>query len=165
MPAVTLGAAEQWLGVYPYIYIHLTRRLFNNPDVYQAANERNAIVVGGAARSVGAAGGWVQGGGHSPLGALYEMGIDSEWVSLQSSTATNTGFADALQFTVVKPNGKIVTANACQNKDLFWALRGGGGSTWGVSDFQQLFLVLLTRTVVYRLRWMSPIKHTPHWTA
>ncbi|KAF8600190.1 FAD binding domain-containing protein [Ceratobasidium sp. AG-I] len=98
VPAVTLGAAEQWL------------------DVYQAANERNVTVVGGAARSVGAAGGWVQGGGHSPLGALYGMGVDN-----------------TLQFTLVKPNGKIVTANACQNKDLFWALRGGGGSTWGVT--------------------------------
>jgi hypothetical protein len=24
------------------------------------------------------------------------------------------------------------TANACQNTDLFWALRGGGGGTFGV---------------------------------
>jgi hypothetical protein len=47
-------------------------------DVYQAANERNVTIVGGAARSVGAAGGWVQGGGHSPLGALYGMGVDSK---------------------------------------------------------------------------------------
>lgn len=98
VPAVTLGAGEQWI------------------DVYKAANVRNVTIVGGAARSVGAAGGWVQGGGHSPLGALYGMGVDN-----------------TLQFTVVKANGKVVTANACQNKDLFWALRGGGGSTWGVT--------------------------------
>ncbi|KAF8599094.1 FAD-binding domain-containing protein [Ceratobasidium sp. AG-I] len=98
IPAVTLGAAEQWL------------------DVYQAANEHNVTVVGGAARSVGAAGGWVQGGGHSPLGVLYGMGVDN-----------------VLEFTVVEANGEIVAANACQNKDLFWALRGGGGGTWGVT--------------------------------
>ncbi|KAJ1308117.1 hypothetical protein OPQ81_002179 [Rhizoctonia solani] len=97
-PAVTVGAAEQWL------------------DVYKAANERNVSVVGGAARSVGAAGGWVQGGGHSPLGALFGMGVDN-----------------VLEFTVVKPNGQIVKANKCQNQDLFWALRGGGGGTWGVT--------------------------------
>ncbi|KAG8706368.1 hypothetical protein FRC11_008295, partial [Ceratobasidium sp. 423] len=96
--AVTVRAAEQWV------------------DVYKAAEEHNVSVVGGAARSVGAAGGWVQGGGHSPLGGLFGMGVDN-----------------VLQFTVVKPNGQIVKANRCQNKDLFWALRGGGGGTWGVT--------------------------------
>ncbi|KAH7325285.1 hypothetical protein B0J17DRAFT_681764 [Rhizoctonia solani] len=96
--AVTVGAAEQWL------------------DVYKAADQHNVSVVGGAARSVGAAGGWVQGGGHSPLGGLFGMGVDN-----------------VLQFTVVKPDGQIVKANKCQNKDLFWALRGGGGGTWGVT--------------------------------
>ncbi|QRV90345.1 FAD-binding domain protein [Ceratobasidium sp. AG-Ba] len=89
--AVTVGAAEQWR------------------DVYKAVDDRKVIVVGGAANSVGAAGGWLQGGGHSPLSVLHGMGVDN-----------------VLQFTVVK-------ANACQNKDLFWALRGGGGGTWGVT--------------------------------
>ncbi|KAG8722046.1 hypothetical protein FRC09_006928 [Ceratobasidium sp. 395] len=98
VPAVTLGAAEQWR------------------DVYQAADKRKIVVVGGAANSVGAAGGWVQGGGHSPLGSLYGMGVDN-----------------VLQFRVVNPNSQIVVANSCQNKDLFWALRGGGGGTWGVT--------------------------------
>ncbi|KAG8696540.1 hypothetical protein FRC08_007085, partial [Ceratobasidium sp. 394] len=98
VPAVTLGAAEQWR------------------DVYKAADDHNVTVVGGAANSVGAAGGWLQGGGHGPLGATYGMGVDN-----------------VLQFTIVKANGQIVKANACQNKDLFWALRGGGGSTYGVA--------------------------------
>ncbi|KAG9096928.1 hypothetical protein FS749_007453, partial [Ceratobasidium sp. UAMH 11750] len=96
--AVTLGAAEQWR------------------DVYQAVDERNRTIVGGAANTVGAAGGYVQGGGHGPLGSLYGMAVDN-----------------VLQFTIVKPDGKVVKANACQNKDLFWALRGGGGGTWGVT--------------------------------
>ncbi|KAG8738409.1 hypothetical protein FRC11_001416, partial [Ceratobasidium sp. 423] len=39
---------------------------------------------------------------------------------------------DVLQFRIVKPDGLIVMANKCQNQDLFWALRGGGGNTWGV---------------------------------
>ncbi|CAE7193056.1 unnamed protein product [Rhizoctonia solani] len=98
VPAATIGAAEQWI------------------DVYKAANDQNVTIVGGAARTVGAAGGWIQGGGHSPLGAMYGMGVDN-----------------VLQFTVVKADGKIVTANSCQNKDIFWALRGGGGSTYGVT--------------------------------
>lgn len=30
------------------------------------------------------------------------------------------------------PNGAFVTANRCQNQDIFFALRGGGGGTFGV---------------------------------
>ncbi|KAG8719867.1 hypothetical protein FRC09_010512 [Ceratobasidium sp. 395] len=97
-PAVTIGAGEQWR------------------DVYKAAGDHNVTVVGGAARSVGVGGGWLQGGGHSPLGSLYGMGVDN-----------------VLQFTIVKADGGVVKANACQNKDLFWALRGGGGGTYGVA--------------------------------
>ncbi|KEP49952.1 FAD-binding domain protein [Rhizoctonia solani 123E] len=98
IPAVTVGAANQWY------------------EVYKAADEHNVTVVGGAARSVGAAGGWLQGGGHSPLSVKYGMGVDN-----------------VLQFQVVTASGKIVVANKCQNKDLFWAMRGGGGGTWGIA--------------------------------
>ncbi|KAG8759818.1 hypothetical protein FRC11_001331 [Ceratobasidium sp. 423] len=101
-PAVTLGAAEQWLGEYSH--------------VYKAANDHNVTVVGAMAQSVGAAGGWIQGGGHSILSGLYGLGVDN-----------------VLQFKVVKPDGKIVAVNKCRNQGLFWALRGGGGSTWGVT--------------------------------
>lgn len=31
------------------------------------------------------------------------------------------------------PNGTYITANACQNPDMWFALRGGGGSTFGVN--------------------------------
>ncbi|CAE7154793.1 unnamed protein product [Rhizoctonia solani] len=96
--AVTIGAAEQWA------------------DVYKSANDHNVTVVGGAYPSVGAAGGWLQGGGHSPLSGLYGLGVDN-----------------VLQIRIVKPDGLIVAANQCQNQDLFWALRGGGGNTWGVA--------------------------------
>ena len=33
---------------------------------------------------------------------------------------------------VVTPDGVYRTANECQNQDLFFALRGGGGSAFGV---------------------------------
>jgi FAD/FMN-containing dehydrogenase len=37
-----------------------------------------------------------------------------------------------LQYRVVTPQGEYLTSNACQNTDLFYALRGGGGGTFGV---------------------------------
>ncbi|KAM6492235.1 hypothetical protein JOM56_011959 [Amanita muscaria] len=95
--ALTLGAGVQWV------------------EAYRAADEHGRTIVGGACPSVGAAGGWVQGGGHSVLSPSYGLGVDN-----------------AIQFTVVLASGEYVTANDYQNQDLFWALRGGGGGTFGV---------------------------------
>ncbi|KAH7014646.1 FAD binding domain protein [Microdochium trichocladiopsis] len=84
-------------------------------ELYNAVGERNLVVVAGLSHTVAAAGGYVQGGGHSPLGAWKGMGSDN-----------------ALEFEVVTAEGKLVIANDQQNSDLFWALRGGGGGTFGV---------------------------------
>ncbi|KAF8873597.1 FAD-binding domain-containing protein, partial [Gymnopilus junonius] len=84
-------------------------------EIYQFAHDNNLLLVGGSDQSVGAAGGWHQGGGHSPLSPTLGLGADR-----------------ALEYKVVTPDGVLRTANACQNSDLFWALRGGGGGTFGV---------------------------------
>ncbi|PPR06693.1 hypothetical protein CVT26_001454 [Gymnopilus dilepis] len=84
-------------------------------EIYQFAHDNKLDLVGGSDQSVGAAGGWHQGGGHSPLSVTMGLGADR-----------------ALQYTVVTTDGVLRTANACQNSDLFWALRGGGGGTFGV---------------------------------
>jgi FAD/FMN-containing dehydrogenase len=86
----------------------------NNGAVYAAASTIGMAVpvTGGPEVCYG---GYVSGGGHSILGARYGLAADL-----------------VLELTVVTPDGKIVVANACQNSDLFWALRGGGGGTFGV---------------------------------
>jgi FAD/FMN-containing dehydrogenase len=46
-------------------------------EAYDAARQRNRVIVGGFCGprgSIGAAGGWIQGGGHSPLSANYGLG-------------------------------------------------------------------------------------------
>jgi hypothetical protein len=50
-------------------------------DVYKAAAEQNVIVVGGHARTVGAAGGYLTGGGHSAFAHSYGLAVDSEFLS------------------------------------------------------------------------------------
>ncbi|KAJ5612346.1 hypothetical protein N7510_005540 [Penicillium lagena] len=87
----------------------------NLPELYAAVAQHNRSVIGGSSHTVGAAGGYIQGGGHSPFGTWKGMASDN-----------------ALEFEVVTANGSIVTANDYQNQDLFWALRGGGGGTFGV---------------------------------
>ncbi|EIW73969.1 FAD-binding domain-containing protein [Coniophora puteana RWD-64-598 SS2] len=86
-------------------------------EAYAAAKAKGRLIVGGlsAGGSVGAAGGWIQGGGHSALSSTYGLGVDN-----------------AIQMTVVTANGTYLTVNKHQNSDLFWALRGGGGGTFGV---------------------------------
>jgi len=39
---------------------------------------------------------------------------------------------NVLEITIVTADGDHVIANPYRNEDLFWALRGGGGGTWGV---------------------------------
>lgn len=84
-------------------------------DMYKATNQRNWVVPGGAAVTVAGGGGFIGGGGHSSLSPIFGLAVDN-----------------ALQFTVVLANGEVVVANDAQHTDLFWALRGGGPSTWGV---------------------------------
>ncbi|KAF9913686.1 hypothetical protein BX616_009742 [Lobosporangium transversale] len=84
-------------------------------DAYIAADKHNVTVVGAGHATVGTSGGFCQGGGHGPLSPRYGLCVDN-----------------VLQFKVVTADGKTRTANAYRNKDLFWALRGGGGSTFGV---------------------------------
>ncbi|KAJ7272964.1 hypothetical protein C8J57DRAFT_1063477 [Mycena rebaudengoi] len=84
-------------------------------EAYHFADSHNFTIVGGTDRTVGVSGGWVQGGGHSALSNTMGMGVDR-----------------VLEFKIVTPDGNLRIANACQNTDLFWALRGSGGGTFGV---------------------------------
>ena len=61
------------------------------------------------------AGGYIAGGGHSPLSSYYGMAADQ-----------------VLAMQVVLADGSFITATSKQNADVFWMLRGGGGSTIGV---------------------------------
>ncbi|EUC47542.1 hypothetical protein COCMIDRAFT_3492 [Bipolaris oryzae ATCC 44560] len=79
------------------------------------AQQPKVVIVGGECPTVGWAGGYIQGGGHGPLTGLYGMGADN-----------------VLSFDAITAAGTYVTANANQNSDLFWALKGGGPSTFAV---------------------------------
>ncbi|KAL5359266.1 FAD-binding domain-containing protein [Aspergillus floccosus] len=94
---LTFGAGQEFQGIYDFAHAH------------------NVRVVGGTSSSVGAAGGWITGGGHSMLSNEFGLGVDN-----------------VQQLKAVLPNGTYVTANRCQNQDIFFALRGGGGGTFGV---------------------------------
>jgi len=76
--------------------------------------EGGKYVQGGGCLTVGLAG-LVQGGGFGSFSKHY-----------------GTAAASLLEAEVVTADGQIRIANACTNPDLFWALKGGGGGTFGV---------------------------------
>ncbi|KAF9893889.1 hypothetical protein FE257_010059 [Aspergillus nanangensis] len=85
-------------------------------DLYAHGRQNGFIVTGGDSATVGAAGGFIQGGGVPGfLGYTWGLAVDN-----------------VVEFEVVTAAGDLITANANQHADLFWALRGGGGGTFGV---------------------------------
>ena len=75
------------------------------------------------------AGKYVQGGGCTTvcLGGLIQSGGFGSY-----SKHYGTAAGSLLEAEVVTADGQIRIANACTNPDLFWALKGGGGGTYGV---------------------------------
>jgi FAD/FMN-containing dehydrogenase len=84
-------------------------------EAYDAVTTKaGRYVQGGGCTTVGVAG-LVQGGGFGSF-----------------SKGFGTGAANLLEAEVVTADGQVRIANACTNPDLFWALKGGGGGTFGV---------------------------------
>lgn len=80
---------------------------------YQAAASAGRYVQGGGCTTVGVAG-LVQGGGFGSF-----------------SKGFGTAAASLLEAEIVTADGEIRTINAAREPDLFWALKGGGGGTFG----------------------------------
>ncbi|KAH8883264.1 FAD-binding domain-containing protein [Thozetella sp. PMI_491] len=96
-PAVKVGA-----GVHAY-------------EAMEAARDQGLVVVGGECPTVGLAGGYTQGGGHSALSTNFGLAADN-----------------TLEFEVVTASGEILRASKTENPDLYWALSGGGGGNYAI---------------------------------
>lgn len=83
-------------------------------EAQSVAHALGLVVIEGACPTVGLAGGYTQGGGAGPLGSKFGLAADQ-----------------VLEWEVVVPTGQILIATPDQNTDLYWALSGGGGGTYG----------------------------------
>src|SRR5262249_57366046 len=84
-------------------------------EAYQAVTTKGGkYVQGGGCTTVGLAG-LVQSGGFGSFSKHY-----------------GSAAGGLLEAEVVTADGQIRVANACTNPDLFWALKGGGGGSFGV---------------------------------
>ncbi|KAI4861201.1 FAD-binding domain-containing protein [Hypoxylon rubiginosum] len=75
----------------------------------------NITVVAPGYATVGGVGGWMSNGGHTYITSKLGLGADQ-----------------VLSLGVVTASGRYVTADPFTNSDLFFAIRGGGGATYGV---------------------------------
>ena len=82
-------------------------------------------------------GGHIMGGGYGMLSRKYGVSADN-----------------ILDAKIITPNGTFISSVASQDKDLFWAIRGGGGGSWGivVSWKLKLLPVPLVLTTFYAWR-------------
>ncbi|RMD44018.1 hypothetical protein DV735_g1054, partial [Chaetothyriales sp. CBS 134920] len=85
-------------------------------EAYAAASAAGLIILGGWCPTVGITGGFVAGGGHGPLTSTLGLAADN-----------------VLEMEVVTADGQLRTLSPTENSDLFWAIRGGGGGTFGVT--------------------------------
>jgi FAD/FMN-containing dehydrogenase len=84
-------------------------------DLYDAVTTRGGrYVQGGGCTSVGVAG-LVQSGGFGSFSKCF-----------------GTAAAGLLEAEVVTAEGRVRTVNACSDPDLYWAIKGGGGGSFGV---------------------------------
>ncbi|OAA77693.1 FAD-binding, type 2 [Akanthomyces lecanii RCEF 1005] len=84
-------------------------------EALAAAHKAGLVVLTGECPSVGIAGGYAQGGGHSALSTIHGLAADN-----------------ALSYDVVTATGRYVTATRDRHQDLYWALSGGGGGNYGI---------------------------------
>ncbi|KAK8021317.1 hypothetical protein PG990_006455 [Apiospora arundinis] len=114
LPTYTIGSSgsnESYTG--------MAARLGTGVEAWEVSNFMAAhggiTVVSPGGNTVGGVGGWVGGGGHSVVSSTLGLGADQ-----------------VLSLGVVTADGRYVTADPFTNPDLFFAMRGGGGATYGI---------------------------------
>lgn len=134
-------------------------------DLYQTVTtEGGRYVQGGSCTTVGVAG-LVQSGGFNSF-----------------SKAFGTAAAGLLEAEIVTADGQVRIVNECNDPDLFWALKGGGGGTFGVvtrvtlrtHDLPQFFGAAwgkikarsdeaLARLIAHFIAFYHETLFNPHW--
>lgn len=92
-----------------------TLTLYRYSEVLEAAKNESLVVLTGECSSVGIAGGYTQGGGHSALATSFGLSADN-----------------TLEFEAITADGRFLTASSIENPDLYWALSCGGGGNYAV---------------------------------
>jgi len=145
--ACRFAARQGKIAVYRVGGGQLWDEAYGDLSRYNQAKGTRHLVVGGAAGTVGAAGGWLQGGGLSGYtgSRMFGYGVDSvvalEMVLIDGSHVRFGPDGGATEEPVTGQCNSKPAADesqwqwgACSKpfEDLWFAVRGGGGGTYGV---------------------------------
>ncbi|MGW3104909.1 FAD-binding oxidoreductase [Streptomyces sp. NPDC001100] len=106
-------------------------------DVYRGLAAKGVTIPAGSCPTVGVSG-LTLGGGHGVVSRAYGLTCDS-----------------LTQATLITADGKQLIANASENKELFWALRGAGNGNFGVVTELQFKTHPAPQAVSGYLTWPS----------
>ncbi|XP_012945238.1 uncharacterized FAD-linked oxidoreductase ARB_02478 [Aplysia californica] len=115
---ITVESGNSWMDVYTEV--SKIQTVENNKTV-------GRVIVGGSAHTV-AMGGYTQGGGHSPMTRTLGLAVDN---LLEATLVTVDGrilTVSEMGTSAIELDGSVTRTN---DTSLFWAIRGGGGGTWG----------------------------------
>ncbi|HEY5250799.1 MAG TPA: FAD-dependent oxidoreductase [Acidimicrobiales bacterium] len=104
-------------------------------DVYQELANAGVLLPAGSCPTVGIAG-LTLGGGIGVVGRKYGLTCDN-------LTALN----------IVTADGRMLTASADENADLYWASRGGGGGNFGIATSFTFGLHPLPELALFTINW------------
>lgn len=102
------------IGKYTGMAVHLGSGV-ESWEEHNFMADHNISFVSPGCGTVGGVGGWMSAGGHTTITSTYGLGADQ-----------------VLSLGVVTASGRFVTADPSTNTDLFYAIRGGGGATYGI---------------------------------
>jgi FAD/FMN-containing dehydrogenase len=106
-----------------------------NGDLADALRPLGVTVSAGRCPAVGAAGLTLGGG----------FGFSARKLGLTIDALVETE--------IVTASGEILTCNAVENPDLFWACRGGGGGNFGINTSFTFRTAAVADVAVYRCTW------------
>jgi hypothetical protein len=100
-------------------------------EIHQNAGKYNITMLAPGSSTVGAFGGFLQGGGFSTivsskLGLMADQVLSFEVCVHFRTISCRSRSTDVALFQVVTADGKFLHADPYENEDLFWAMRGGG---------------------------------------
>jgi FAD/FMN-containing dehydrogenase len=124
MSSVTLAGTEATIGAGARII-----------DLYTNLNTRGVSIPGGSCPTVGIAG-LALGGGIGVVARRYGLTCDA-LTGVQLVTA----------------DSRLVTADAANDDDLFWACRGGGGGNFGIATAFDFATFPTTDVALFTLKW------------
>jgi FAD/FMN-containing dehydrogenase len=107
-------------------------------SLYKAASAQGYALPAGTCPTVGVAG--------------HALGGGSGYLSRQFGFLCDT--LQSIEY--IDSNGRVVIGDAAENKDLFWASRGGGGGSFGVVTCFRFQLFPLRRVVAFTVEWSLP---------